>query len=129
LRNEVPVFVSLSPTNPDPLYQQVTDQIMNAIACGDLAASDRLPSIRELAKVLDISVITIKRAYADLEAAGYIVSRAGLGSFVAEVDREELRAAKLRELKTELTGILRASARFGISVRDIIELIGRIEED
>jgi len=123
------VFISLSPTSPDPLYKQVTDQIRNAIASGDLAANDRLPSIRELAKVLNISVITIKRAYADLESEGYIVSRPGLGSFVAEVDRERLRASKLRELKAELAGIVRASERFGISRRDIVELIRRIEEN
>jgi GntR family transcriptional regulator len=129
LTNEVPVFIALSPISPDPLYKQVTDQVRDAIASGDIAAGDRLPSIRELAKMLQISVITIKRAYADLETEGYVVSRPGLGSFVADVDRVRLREAKLRELEDELAGIVAASERFGISSHDIIELIRRIEEN
>ena len=81
------MFITLSPSHPDPLYRQVTDQIKDAIATGDLAPGDRLPSVRELSEAIDVSAITVKRAYQDLETDGYILTRAGLGSFVADVDR------------------------------------------
>jgi len=123
------VFIALSPTNPDPMYRQVTDRIREAIATGELSPDERLPSIRELAEALKVSVITIKRAYQDLEAGGFILTRPGLGCFVRALDVEDLRAAKLRELKAELTGLLRAARKYRIEKADIIGLIDEIEED
>jgi GntR family transcriptional regulator len=123
------LFIALSPSNPDPMYKQVTDQIKNAIAAGDLRPNDKLPSIRELAEALKISIITIKRAYLDLESEGYILTRAGLGSFVADVDRERLRKEKLAEFKTALKGMLATGAKFGVKADDIARLIREIRED
>lgn len=123
------MFIALSPSNPDPMYKQVTDQIKNAIAAGDLRPNDKLPSIRELAEALKISIITIKRAYLDLESDGYILTRAGLGSFVADVDRERLRKEKLAEFKTALKGMLATGAKFGVKADDIARLIREIRED
>lgn len=123
------MFIALSPSNPDPMYKQVTDQIKNAIAAGDLRPNDKLPSIRELAEALKISLITIKRAYLDLESEGYILTRAGLGSFVADVDRERLRKEKLAEFKTALKGMLATGAKFGVKADDIARLIREIRED
>ncbi len=121
------MFVTLSPSSPDPLYKQVTDQIRDAIATGELGPGDKLPSIRELGKALDVSLITVKRAYQDLEAQGYIATRHGLGCFVERVDLESLRAEKLRELERKFTGILRAAGKHGISKDDVIDLLNRIE--
>ena len=123
------MFIALSPSNPDPMYKQVTDQIKNAIAAGDLRPNDKLPSIRELAEALKISIITIKRAYLDLESEGFILTRAGLGSFVADVDRESLRKEKLAEFKTVLKGMLATGAKFGVKADDIARLIREIRED
>jgi len=122
------VFIALSPSHPDPMYKQVTDQIKDAIAAGDLKPNDRLPSVRELSEALKVSAITIKRAYFDLETEGYILTRAGLGSFVAEVSREALRGRKLDELRAEMTRIVRTGARFGITREDIIQLTRHVEE-
>jgi GntR family transcriptional regulator len=122
------LFIALSPSNPDPMYRQVTDQIKDAIAAGDIRSNDRLPSVRELSEALNVSAITVKRAYQDLEAAGYILTRAGLGSFVAEVKRDVLRARKLDELRTEVTRIVRTGAKFGITAEDIIRLTRQVEE-
>jgi GntR family transcriptional regulator len=110
------------------MYRQVTDQIKDAIAAGDIRSNDRLPSVRELSEALNVSAITVKRAYQDLEAAGYILTRAGLGSFVAEVKRDVLRARKLDELRTEVTRIVRTGAKFGITAEDIIRLTRQVEE-
>jgi GntR family transcriptional regulator len=111
------------------MYKQVTDQIKNAIASGDLKPGDKLPSIRELSEGLKISVITIKRAYLDLENEGYILTRAGLGSFVAEIDKEKLRQEKLAEFKAVLKQILATGAKFGVNADDVARLIREIQED
>jgi GntR family transcriptional regulator len=123
------VFVALSPAHPDPMYKQVTDQIKDAIASGDLAPNERLPSVRELSEALNVSAITIKRAYADLETDGYILTRAGLGSFVVPVEREVLRERNLEELRTDLTRVIRTGAKFGITAEDVIRLTREVEGD
>ncbi|MEW5984196.1 MAG: GntR family transcriptional regulator [Acidobacteriota bacterium] len=121
------MFIALSPSHPDPMYKQVTDQIKDAIASGALEPNERLPSVRELAEALDVSAITIKRAYLDLETEGYILTRAGLGSFVAEVDRDELKRRKLDEVRAELTRLVRSSAKFGITAEDVARLARDLE--
>ena len=113
------MFIVISPQNPDPLYKQVTDQIKDAIASETLKPETKLPSIREMAKDLKISMITIKRAYADLENEGYILTRSGLGSFVANINMDKLREEKLVEIRSELKKILLAAARYNISADDI----------
>ncbi len=122
------MFIALSPSSPDPLYKQVTDQVRDAIATGELKADDKLPSIRELGKDLGVSLITIKRAYQDLEAQGYIITRHGLGCFVGRVDLDDLRSRELREIEVKLTGLLRAAGKHGISKDDLIDLLNSIEE-
>jgi GntR family transcriptional regulator len=111
------------------MYKQVTDQIKDAIASGDLKPNDRLPSVRELCEALSISAITVKRAYQDLEADGYILTRAGLGSFVAPVERDALRQRKLAELREDVRRLLRSSAKFGVTADDIVRLTRQLEED
>lgn len=123
------MFIVLSQNNPDPMYKQVTDQIKNTIASGDLKPNDKLPSIRELAEALKISAITIKRAYFDLESEGYIVTRAGQRSFVAEIDRDRLRNGKMDEFRTELVKILETGKKFGVTAEDIVRLIRETQEN
>jgi GntR family transcriptional regulator len=123
------LFIALSPNHPDPLYKQLTDQIKHAIASGDIKANEKLPSVRELSEALKISAITIKRAYLDLENEGYIFTRAGMGSFVSEVDLESLRKEKLAEFRSEIERILGTGKKFGISADDILQLIRQLQED
>ena len=123
------MFVVLSPAHPDPMYKQVTDQIKDAIASGDLKPNDRLPSVRELSEALNVSAITIKRAYQDLETDGYVLTRAGLGSFVVPVERDVLRERKLAQVREELRRLVQSSAKFGISAGDIARLARQIEGD
>jgi GntR family transcriptional regulator len=122
------LFIVLSPGSPDPMYKQVADQIKDAIASGDLEPNEKLPSIREMADALNISVITIKRAYLDLETEGFILTRAGLGCFVAEVDRGILKREKLEEFRAQLASILKTGQKFGIGADDIKQLIEESEE-
>ena len=123
------VFIAISHRDPSPMYRQVTEQIRDAIARGELVAGTRIPSIRELSSELNISPITVKRAYRDLESEGFIVTRAGLGSYIAPVDREKVRAGKMEEIRDELVKITDSAARYGISKEEIRDMIEEQKED
>jgi GntR family transcriptional regulator len=107
----------------------VTDQVKDAIARGTLKAGEKLPSIREMSRELGISPITVKRSYRDLEQEGYIVTRAGLGSFIAEVDFGRLRSEKVDEIAGELGRIIRMAAGYGISVAELGKILKRLQEE
>ena len=117
----------MSPDNPDPMYRQVANQVKEAIARGDVSAGERLPSIREMARDLNISVITVKRAYLDLESEGYLRTRAGLGTFVADVNLGNLRDAKLDDIRKELRTMLETGKRFRISPADVAMLLDELK--
>jgi GntR family transcriptional regulator len=122
------LFIVVSHLNPDPMYKQITDQVKDAIASGTLKPETKLPSIREMAKELKISEITIKRAYSDLENQGFIITRSGLGSYVADINRDKLRQEKMEEIQKDILKILKTAERFDISTRDIIALVKEIKE-
>jgi len=122
------MIIVVSPMNPEPMYRQVTDQIKDAIACGTLKPEEKLPSIREMAKELKISMITIKRAYADLEKDGWIYTRTGLGSFVSPVNLNTLREEKFGEIRNEIRRILSAGKKVDISAEDIIRIVIELGE-
>ena len=117
------LFITISPADPDPMYRQITNQIKDAIAGGDLASGEQLPSIREMAEMLKISAITIKRAYQDLEGEGFIITRAGLGSFVADQDKAEIRENKLGEIRSGIRSIVETARRYGITPKEISEIM------
>jgi GntR family transcriptional regulator len=101
--------IYISQTDARPMYLQILEQIRARIAAGDWPAGRELPSIRALAAALNVSVITIKRAYLDLEHEGVIVTRHGKGSFVAEAGSlaGELREQKLDEHLSAAAGLSR----------------------
>jgi GntR family transcriptional regulator len=111
------------------MHKQVTDQVKDAIAKGTLKAGEKIPSIREMSKELSISPITIKRSYRDLEQEGYIVTRAGLGSFVADVDFKRLKDEKLGEISGELGRIRKMAAGYGISAGELGKILKRLQEE
>jgi GntR family transcriptional regulator len=101
--------INISQTDARPMYLQIMEQIRARIAAGDWPAGRELPSIRALAAALNVSVITIKRAYLDLENEGVIVTRHGKGSFVADVNglAGELQEEKLASHLNEAAGLAR----------------------
>ena len=84
--------IIISNSSDKPIYEQISSQIKNAILSGELSTGQALPSIRSLASDLNVSVITTKRAYSDLETLGFIETRQGKGSFVAGGNLELLSA-------------------------------------
>jgi GntR family transcriptional regulator len=93
------LFIALSNSEPAPLYEQIEKQVIEQIMNGKLSPGYMLPSIRALAKELEISVITVKKAYEDLESGGYIVTSPGKGSFIAEAGAEFVRETRLKNIQ------------------------------
>lgn len=120
------VHLIISNASPEPIYQQVISQFKNLIIQGELIGGEPLPSIRTLAKELQISVITTKRAYEELERDGFIDTVPGKGSFVAVQNRELLREQQLRVVEEKLAAVVAVARNTGISLielQEILELI------
>ena len=113
----------ISNTGQEPIYAQITRQIKDKILSGELKEGDALPSIRLLAKELRISVITTKRAYEDLEAAGFIVTMPGKGSFVAPQNPALHREESLKQVESHLQEAVDASRRGGITLAEVSETL------
>ena len=113
----------ISNTGQEPIYAQITRQIKDKILSGELKEGDALPSIRLLAKELRISVITTKRAYEDLEAAGFIVTMPGKGSFVAPQNPALHREESLKQVESHLQGAVDAGRRRGITLAEVGEAL------
>ena len=112
-----------------PIYEQIFTQIRDQVFSGTLPEDTPLPSIRTLAKDLRISVITTKRAYEELEAAGYIYTLPGKGSFVAPRNEALLREEHLRQLEEHLQEVRRLARLFGLSREELTELYDTWEDD
>lgn len=112
-----------------PIYDQIFTQIKNQIISGALPEGEALPSIRVLAKDLRISVITTKRAYDELESAGFIYTLPGKGSFVSPRDTQLIREENLKEIEEHLGKIRQLAALCGLSRREIIEMFDILEDE
>lgn len=115
--------IIISNANNQPIYEQIYVQIKSAIISEDLKEGDVLPSIRNLAKDLRISVITTKRAYDELEKDGYIYSVAGKGSYVAEKNTELLREAHLKQIEKYMRKINELAPACSLSDEDVINMM------
>lgn len=110
----------ISQADGRPMYLQIIEQIKQRIAVGDWQAGDEIPSIRQLAIDLRVSVITVKRAYMDLERDGFIVTQQGKGSFVsanAQINTEQWQT----DLDLHVQHVIRLATLLGLSFDDLIE--------
>ena len=105
-----------------PIYDQIYTQIKNQIISGDLKEDELLPSIRNLAKDLRISVITTKRAYDELERDGFIYTLPAKGCFVAPKNVELLRDENLKKMEELMQEIVRLAASCNISKEELMEM-------
>lgn len=106
-----------------PIYEQIKAQIKEAIFSGELREDDLLPSIRQLARDLKISVITTTRAYSDLEEEGFIVSVQGKGCYVLPRNKEMARENALRKIELGLTDAIAAARAGGIEKDEVAEML------
>lgn len=112
-----------------PIYEQIAAQIRSAILSGALAEGDPLPSIRALANDLRVSVITTKRAYAELEAAGLVDTVQGKGTFVAGGNAELLHEESLRRVEEHLARAVAEAKASGISADELREILDLLLEE
>lgn len=118
--------IHISNVSGKALYEQIYDQIKNQILEGTLKAGESLPTIRGLAKDLQISVITTSRAYSDLERDGYIYSVVGKGSFVAERNQEFVREKNIKEMEEYIVKSVEIANRCGINEEQFIDIVKTI---
>jgi GntR family transcriptional regulator len=116
----------LSASAPGPLYQQIVDGLKREVSEGRLAPGSPLPSFRNLAEELLVSVITVKRAYEELEREGIIYRRQGLGTFVADGGADRTRDAKTARARTLLREALREAFEAGLTGNDVLRLLKSI---
>ena len=112
-----------------PIYEQIEQQMKAQILEGAITEDEQLPSIRQLAKDLKISVITTTRAYNDLAEEGFIISVAGKGYFVASRDNELMRERMLFEMEDGLEKAVTNGRNAGLSDEEIIEALKKFMEE
>jgi len=115
--------VIISNSSPDPIYEQIWRQIKAQIISGDLSEGVALPSIRRLAHDLQISVITTKRAYDELEREGFINTVGGKGTFVAVQNLELMREKKMKIVEEKLVEAVAEAKLMGIGEDQLIHML------
>ncbi|WP_282943701.1 GntR family transcriptional regulator [Paenibacillus sp. RC67] len=121
--------IIISNVSDPPIYQQIKGQIKDAILRGELAEGELLPSIRALANDLHVSVLTTRRVYDELETEGFITTRAGKGSYVAQGNLELLRESKRRMVEAKLTEAWNAALSLGISKSELYQMMDLLFEE
>lgn len=118
-------LILLEPRDPTPIYAQLDRGLRAAVATGRLRPGDQLPTVRQLAVDLRVNANTVARVYAELERAGVIETRRGVGSFIATGGADPRPAdAKARGLRTFVTRVLADAAAAGFTVDDVIAALG-----
>lgn len=121
--------ILISNSSPDPIYEQIVRQIKGQIISGVLSEGEPLPSIRKLAHELQISVITTKRAYEELEKEGLIDTVGGKGTFVASQNQEFMREKRMKVVETKLADALGDARLLGVSYEELAEMMKLLWEE
>lgn len=114
--------IIIQPQGTLAIYEQIVNQMKNEIVTGALVAGEALPSIRALASELQVSVITTKRAYEELEKEGLIRSVAGKGFYVCEYNTDYLKEKQLMMLEERLGELIEDAKGAGLSQQDFLEM-------
>ena len=115
--------ILISNTSESPLYQQIKEQIIDAILKGELVEGDTLPSIRAFANDLKVSVLTIRRVYDDLEKEGFVNSQVGIGTFVSTSNVELLRDSKRRLVEQKMLEMIQTAKSLGITQQELNDMM------
>ena len=113
----------LSNATDRPIYEQIYNQIRDQVLGGTLVPGQPLPSIRALAKDLRVSVITTKRAYEELEQAGFIHTIPAKGSYVAENNTAQIREGYLAQIEEHFSAVLPLAASCGLGEEELVDLL------
>ena len=121
--------ILISHNSKEPIYEQIVKQIKKSILANKLPTGFALPSMRNMAKELEVSVITTKRAYEELEKAGLIYSVVGKGSFVAEQNVEMMKERKQKVIEEQLGQAITNCKEIGLKLDDIQQLVAILYEE
>lgn len=115
--------IVISNTVNMPIYEQIVNQIRDAVINGELKEGEGMPSIRVLAKELTVSVITTKRAYEELEKEGVIESVPGRCFYVCEQKNDHLREKQMMNIENRMSDILKECFNAGMTLEDVIDMV------
>ena len=121
--------IIIKPQGTLAIYEQIVNQLKNGILSGELETGEALPSIRKLAADLQVSVITTKRAYEELEKEGLIRSQAGKGFYVCEYNTDYLKEKQFMMLENHLSEVIEECKAAGLSKEDILEMVETLMEN
>ena len=121
--------ILISNTSENPLYQQIKDQIKDAILKEELVEGDPLPSIRAFANDLSVSVLTIRRVYEELEKEGFVTSQVGKGTFVSNSNIELLRDSKRRLVEQKMQDMIQTAKTMGITKDELNAMMDILYEE
>ncbi len=105
------------------IYEQIVNQLKNGIISGELKPGEAMPSIRRLASDLEVSVITTKRAYEELEKEGLVRSVTGKGFYVCEANQDYLREKQMMMLEKQMREVLEECRQAGLTQGDVVEMV------
>ncbi|NLW42787.1 MAG: GntR family transcriptional regulator [Tissierellia bacterium] len=123
--------IIISNNRDKPIYEQITEQIKYMVMSGELNSGERIPSIRALAKELKISIITVQRAYEELQRDGFIETEIGRGTFIANPNKDLLLEEKMRLIEILIEEAVDKAKSVGIDLeklKDIVQIIYMEEE-
>ena len=110
-----------------PIYEQIKEQIKTSILTGELTENAPLPSLRQLARDLQVSLVTTTRAYSELELEGFVQTMPGKGVYVKKIDDAFVRDKYRKEAEAALTNAVKRGKLAGLSVNDLHEMLDKIE--
>jgi GntR family transcriptional regulator len=113
------VSISISQSSPKPIFRQIEDRVRSLIVAGELNEGEELPSIRVLAADLRVSVITVKRAYDELEAEGFLTSVQGKGCYVSVRNKELFREQRMRIVEEKLDEAAGEAKLIGMTLEEL----------
>jgi GntR family transcriptional regulator len=121
------LWIQITPGSDEPIYQQIVEQVGQAIAKGRLCAGDKLPAVRKLAAELVINPNTVARAYTILEQSGLVTTKTGSGTFVADPKLRSKDATDVNILAERMDTLIARSLNLGLEPDDIISMLkGRL---
>lgn len=112
-----------------PLYEQITNQIKEQVLKGEIEQGSLLPSIRMMAKELKVSIITVKRAYEDLEQEGFVETVPGKGTYISLDNKERLREIRMSQIEEKIDEIVIAAKSMNMSLQELQERVQMIYEE
>lgn len=121
--------ILISNVSDKPLYEQIKEQIKDSIFKGEISEGEQLPSIRNFATELKVSVLTIRRVYDELEQEGFVTSQVGIGTFISTGNLELLRDSKRRIVEQKMQELIQTAKTLGISKKELNSMMDILYEE